>query len=168
MAAEPGDKIMVATAQVLGPRAADADVALRRCRRLGVEVQVVGDAGQAGGAGPQLEELVSLDRNTRSVETRAAMAKLRQQGMRRSRYPKLGYRFVWANGGWAERVRPKEMATIAKVVEWKHRGWSWSAIAEHLSAHGCATATGGAWDPRRLQRAYQLAIDGQLPVEITR
>ncbi|MFO0845846.1 MAG: recombinase family protein [Gemmataceae bacterium] len=164
MAADPGDTVVFGSARAIGPRTADADVVLRRLRRLRVAVHVADEAA-AGQPGKGLEALVRLDRATKSAEIKAGMDRLKKEGRRSSRFPQLGHRFVWKEGGWKTEPDPYEMGVIEKIVEWKNAGVSWNAIAEHLLAQGVKTTSGGDWHPRRLQVVYQRVREGLLPLE---
>ena len=85
--------------------------------------------------------------------------KKKARGLKYCRYAGYGYR--WFRG---RRVPDEhEAAVIAKVVEWKQKGYSWYGIASHLLRNRIRTSDGREWSVARCRRAYAASVRRQAP-----
>ncbi len=126
---------------------------LERAARRGIELHVVGrgriEAQSASGylmAG--IEGVVAAHyRKVISEKTRDALARLRANGRRASRFAPYGYRL--ATGGRLA-VNLKEQTILAQISARRRRGQSFRAISRALAAHGVLARNGRPFGPSTL------------------
>jgi site-specific DNA recombinase len=126
---------------------------LERAARRGIELHVVGrgriETQSASGylvAG--IEGVVAAHyRKVISEKTRHALARLRANGRRVSRFAPYGHRL--ASGGRLV-VNPKEQAVLVQIATFRRRGRSLRAISRALAARGVLARNGRPFGPSTL------------------
>lgn len=94
--------------------------------------------------------MASLTANNRGEAVSEGMREKKRQGKKHCRH--AGYGFLWRCG--KREVHLKEQAVMAKIVEWREKGFSWYGIAAHLLHHRILTADRREWSTSRVRRAY--------------
>ena len=91
--------------------------------------------------------LAQLERRKVAQRTRLALAELRRQGRRTSRFPPFG--FKWSDG---RRVQvPEEQRILKRILRHREQGLGKRRIAKALNAAGCQNPrTQGLWTPSTL------------------
>jgi len=126
---------------------------LRRFSRRGVELHVVGrgqvEADTATGFIVTAVEGLAAEHYRRviSEKTRDALARLRANGRRVSRFARYGYRLA---PGRRLVVSPREQVVLAKIVALRNRGFSLRAISRALATQGVLARNGRPFGPSTL------------------
>lgn len=95
-----------------------------------------------------LRAMASLVASNRGEAVSEGMREKKRQGKKHCRH--AGYGFHWRRG--KQEAHPQEQAVMAKIVEWREKGYSWHGIAAHLLRHRILTAEGREWSPSRVRR----------------
>src|SRR5216683_5561773 len=126
---------------------------LRRFSRRGVELHVVGrgrvEADTATGFIVTAVEGLAAEHYRRviSEKTRDALARLRANGRRVSRFARYGYRLA---PGRRLVVNPREQVVLAKILALRDRGFSLRAISRVLATQGVLARNGRPFGPSTL------------------
>jgi DNA invertase Pin-like site-specific DNA recombinase len=126
---------------------------LRRFSRRGVELHVVSrgrvEADTATGFIVTAVEGLAAEHYRRviSEKTRDALARLRANGRRVSRFAPYGHRLA---SGRRLVVNPREQAVVGQIVELRRRGLSLRAISRALAAHSVLARNGRPFRPSTL------------------
>jgi DNA invertase Pin-like site-specific DNA recombinase len=126
---------------------------LRRFSRRGVELHVVGrgqvEADTATGFIVTAVEGLAAEHYRRviSEKTRDALARLRANGRRVSRFARYGYRLA---PGRRLVVNPTEQVVLGKIVALRDQGFSLRAISRALATQGALARNGRPFGPSTL------------------
>lgn len=96
-----------------------------------------------------LAVLSEFERDLIVERTTAAMAHLRHQGRRISRFAPYGYAFS-SDGSWLL-PDPVEQAIIVSILELRGAGMSFSGIARHLNDNGVNTKQARRWHAKTIR-----------------
>jgi DNA invertase Pin-like site-specific DNA recombinase len=111
----------------------------------------ISTAGESGEAVIKvLMAIQSLSRSTRGEAVSEGMQARKRAGKHYCRY--AGYGYEWRRG--KKVPNETEQAVVAKIVEWRDKGFSWYEIAAHLLRCGVVAATGREWSLSRCRRAF--------------
>ncbi len=102
--------------------------------------------------------LAQLERRKIGERTRLALAELRRQGRRTSRFPPLGFKWV---DGRREKV-DAEQRVLRRILRYRAQGLGKRRIAKALNAAGCMNPrTRGPWTPSTLAHVLRSAARRQ-------
>jgi hypothetical protein len=105
----------------------------------------------------------SLGALPKADQIRIGLQYARAARRKTSRYPPIGHKHVRRGRNWYVSIDRHELRVIALIVKWRNeRKGSWGAIARHLLKHGVKTSANLDWTVRRIRRAYDLAVSGEL------
>lgn len=107
--------------------------------------------------GTLLVALAELERENIRDRTRQAMKWRRDRGYRTTKHPPVGYQ--WQQEGEFQIAVPHagEQEVMAKLLMWKHYGWSWEDIVDQLAESGIMNKFGKPYTRRRLMDLYAAA-----------
>jgi hypothetical protein len=152
-----GDTVVIPCGSMVWTTPGEVAAALARAFAAGVNIAFVDrnlmlTPPNAEAVAKGLECYALMKWNTRSVGTRIGMADRKRQGLRWSRIPPAGMKWVGRKGRQRLVPDPKSVELAEKVRQWWSKGYSWHSIAAHLNQHGVVRRGGRPWNSDALRR----------------
>jgi hypothetical protein len=167
---KPGDVVVVASGGAMYTSIPDLSAALDRLAAVGAEVRwlkeglTIPASGLVAEAAKAILGLTEyLNWSYRSEAIAFALAERRAAGRKYCRHAPYGFRWVGPKGRQRLEPIPYEQQTIARIVDWRRRGYSIEAIYYHLRTHNVHTPEGREWSGDRIRRVCVAQARQPLP-----
>jgi hypothetical protein len=166
-----GDQVAVAGLRSICGNRRDVLTVLRELRKLGVVLHIVALSAKSPSLTvcgdlwnsflQTLDVLFAFNTRVRGEVIKEALLVKKLEGGRYTNHRHYGWRWEGRRGQQGPVPDEQELAIIAKIIEWRDGGQSWSVIATRLLRSRVVTAAGREWSSSRARRVYVAATRGR-------